>query len=128
MNGGGSDDTMDWNNGDGNDVMNGDAGIDRIENNLGAADDVSTLKVENGRVRYDRTNAPFNLSVGTSEVFELNTFGGNDTLTTVAEPADHARRRPRRRRRRLQRPRQRPVDRAGRLGRRQGHRRRVAST
>ena len=83
VNGGGNDDTMDWNNGDGNDVMNGDAGIDRIENNLGAADDVSTLKVENGRVRYDRTNAPFNLSVGTSEVFELNTFGGNDTLTTV---------------------------------------------
>ena len=48
---------MVWNNGDGNDVMNGDAGIDRIENNLGAADDVSTLKIENGRVRYDRTNA-----------------------------------------------------------------------
>ena len=82
-NGGDNDDRMDWNNGDGNDVMNGDGGIDRIENNLGAADDVSSLKVENGRVRYDRTNAPFNLSVGSSEVFELNTFGGKDTLTTV---------------------------------------------
>ena len=65
--------------------MNGDGGIDRIENNLGAADDVSSLKVENGRVRYDRTNAPFNLSIGTSEVFELNTFGGKDTLTTVPD-------------------------------------------
>lgn len=83
MNGGDNDDTLVWSNGDGNDVMNGDGGIDRIENNLGAADDVSTLKLENGRVRYDRVNAAFNLSIATSEVFELNTFGGNDTLTTV---------------------------------------------
>ena len=64
MNGGAGDDTLVWNNGDGNDVMNGDDGVDRIENNLGAADDVSTLKLENGRVRYDRTNAgAFNLSI-----------------------------------------------------------------
>ncbi len=124
VNGGGNDDTMDWNNGDGNDVMNGDAGIDRIENNLGAADDVSTLKVENGRVRYDRTNAPFNLSVGTSEVFELNTFGGNDTLTTVPNLPITARRQRRRGQRQLQRPRQRPVDRPGRLGHRHDDRRR----
>ena len=83
MNGGDGDDTIVWNNGDGNDVMNGDGGIDRIETNLCAADDVSTLKIENGRVRYDRTNAgPFNLSIGTAEFFELNTLGGDDTLTT----------------------------------------------
>ena len=64
MNGGDGDDTLVWNNGDGNDVMNGDAGVDRIEDNLGAGDDVSTLKTENGRVRYDRTNAgAFNLSI-----------------------------------------------------------------
>jgi len=82
LNGGDGDDTLVWNNGDGSDVMEGAGGIDRVEDNLGAADDVSTLKVENGRVRYDRVNAPFSLSVGTAEVFELNTFGGNDTLTT----------------------------------------------
>jgi len=80
MNAGPGDDTMVWNNGDTNDQMNGQDGLDRIENNLGAADDVSQIKVENGRVRYDRVNAPFNLSIATSEVFELNTFGGNDTL------------------------------------------------
>ena len=44
------------------------------------ADDISSLKVRNGKVRYDRANAPFGLNVATSEVFELNTFGGNDTL------------------------------------------------
>ena len=57
MNGGAGDDTIVWNNGDGSDVMNGDDGVDRVETNLGAADDVSTLKIENGRVRYDRLNA-----------------------------------------------------------------------
>ena len=57
MNGGEGDDTLVWNNGDGSDVMNGDGGVDRVENNLGAGDDVSTLKPENGRVRYDRINA-----------------------------------------------------------------------
>jgi Ca2+-binding RTX toxin-like protein len=80
MNGGPGDDTLGWNNGDGNDVINGDEGLDRIEDNLGAADDVSQLSVVNGKVHYARVNAPFTLDVATSEVFELNTFGGNDTL------------------------------------------------
>jgi Ca2+-binding RTX toxin-like protein len=83
-NGGEGDDTLVWNNGDGSDVMNGDGGVDRIENNLGAGTDVSTLKPENGRVRYDRTNVgQFSLSVATAEQFELNSLGGDDTLTTA---------------------------------------------
>ena len=80
MNGGAGDDTLVWNNGDGNDHMNGDDGLDRIEDNLGAANDISQLKVVAGKVHYARDNAPFTLDVATSEVFELNTFGGNDTL------------------------------------------------
>jgi len=84
FNGGAGDDTLNWNNGDGNDVMNGDADVDRIETNLGAGNDVSTLKPENGRVRYDRTSAgAFNLSIASAEVFELNTLAGNDSLTTT---------------------------------------------
>jgi Ca2+-binding RTX toxin-like protein len=80
MNGGDGDDTLVWKNGDGNDEMNGDAGLDRIEDDLGAANDVSQLSVVNGKVHYARVNAPFTLDVATSEVFELNTFDGNDTL------------------------------------------------
>jgi Ca2+-binding RTX toxin-like protein len=87
LNGGGGDDTLVWTNGDGNDVMNGDAGFDVIENDLGAADDNSTLKMENGRVRYDRINAPFNLSIGSAELMQLNTFGGNDSLTSTPDVA-----------------------------------------
>ncbi len=82
MNGNAGDDTLVWNNGDGNDQMNGDDGLDKIENNLGAANDASALSVLNGKVRYARTNNPFTLDVASSEVFELNTFGGDDTLTT----------------------------------------------
>ena len=80
MNGNAGDDTLVWNNGDGTDDMNGGDGLDRIEDNLGAADDVSTLKPAGGKVRFDRANAPFGLNVATAEVFELNTFGGDDTL------------------------------------------------
>jgi Ca2+-binding RTX toxin-like protein len=85
INAGAGEDVMVWNNGDGNDVMNGDGGSDIVENDLGNADDVSTLKMENGRVRYDRSNAPFSLSIGSSEVMLLNTFGGNDTLTVTPD-------------------------------------------
>jgi Ca2+-binding RTX toxin-like protein len=84
MNGNAGDDTLVWNNGDGTDNMNGGDGLDRIEDNLGAANDVSQLKVENGIVRYDRINAPFGLNIATSEVFELNTFGGDDSLDVAA--------------------------------------------
>ena len=87
VNGAGGDDTLVWTNGDGNDVMNGDSGFDVIENDLGGADDQSTLKMENGRVRYDRINAPFNLSIGSAELMQLNTFGGNDSLTTTPDVA-----------------------------------------
>jgi Ca2+-binding RTX toxin-like protein len=83
MNGGAGDDTLVWNNGEGSDVMNGDDGVDRIEDNLSGGDDVSTLKPDGARIRYDRTNVgPFNLSIASAEVFELNELGGNDTLTT----------------------------------------------
>ena len=87
VSGGGGDDTIVWTNGDGNDVMNGDGGFDVIENDLGNAPDESTLKMENGRVRYDRINAPFNLSIGSAELMQLNTFGGNDTLRTTQDVA-----------------------------------------
>jgi Ca2+-binding RTX toxin-like protein len=84
MNGNAGDDVLVWENGDGTDDMDGGADLDRIENNLGAANDISLVKVEAGKVRYDRVNAPFGLNIVNSEVLELNTFGGNDTLDVAA--------------------------------------------
>ena len=36
-----------------------------------------------------KVNAPFTLDVATSEVFELNTFGGDDTLKVETEVTDY---------------------------------------
>jgi hypothetical protein len=78
---------MVWNNGDNNDVMNGDDGVDRVETNLAAAGDIASLRNENGRVRFDRLNlVPFNLSIS-AETFELNGLGGDDSLTTAPDVA-----------------------------------------
>ena len=55
LNGQAGDDTLVWNNGDGTDDMNGGDGLDRIEDNLGAANDISSLKAVGDTVRYDRT-------------------------------------------------------------------------
>jgi Ca2+-binding RTX toxin-like protein len=85
VSGGGGDDTLVWTNGDGNDNMNGDGGFDVIENDLGNAPDESLLKMENGRVRYDRVNGAFSLSIDSAELMQLNTFGGNDTLRTTPD-------------------------------------------
>ena len=102
MNGGAADDTLNWNNGDGNDVMDGEDGVDRIETNLGGGNDASTLKVENGRVRYDRTSAgAFNLSVGSSRGLRAQHARRRRHADQHAGPPDHGRRRRRRRQRHL---------------------------
>src|SRR3954470_14696192 len=84
-NGGAGDDTLVWNNGDATDNLNGQDGLDRIEANMsGASGDAMTLKPAGANVRFDRTNlVPFGLNIASSEVFELNTLGGDDTLTTA---------------------------------------------
>jgi len=84
-NGGAGDDTLVWNNGDATDDLNGDDGLDRIETNMSATQgDAMTLKPAGGKVRFDRTNlVPFGLNIASSEVFELNGLGGDDTLATT---------------------------------------------
>jgi len=83
MRGAAGDDTLVWNNGDGSDVMDGQDGLDAIEvNGAAAAGDAFEIAPNGARVKFDRVNlVPFTLDVATSEVFELNTLGGDDTLT-----------------------------------------------
>ena len=83
MSGGDGDDTLVWNNGDGSDVMNGEAGTDTTEvNGAGAAGDQFTVKPNAGRVRFDRVNlGVFSLDIGTTENLVLNGGGGDDTMT-----------------------------------------------
>jgi Ca2+-binding RTX toxin-like protein len=82
MNGGDGDDTLVWNNGDGTDVMNGDAGSDDVEvNGAPAAGDAFTVAPNGGRIKFNRTNlVPFSLDIGSSETMHANGLGGDDTI------------------------------------------------
>jgi Ca2+-binding RTX toxin-like protein len=83
MNGGAGDDTLVWNNGDGTDVINGDAGRDDVEvNGAPTAGDVFTVQPNGARIKFDRTNlVPFSLDIGSSETMHANGLGGDDTIT-----------------------------------------------
>src|SRR5918996_1515854 len=76
------DDTMVWNNGDGSDKMDGEAGLDAIEvNGAAGAGDAFEIAPNGQRVQFDRTIlGPFTLDIATSETFEINALGGDDTL------------------------------------------------
>ncbi len=86
MNGGTGDDTTVWNNGDGTDVMNGDAGVDRVEvNGSTTAGDVFTIAPNGQRAKFDRTNlGPFSLDIGSAEALDVNGLGGDDDFTASA--------------------------------------------
>jgi Ca2+-binding RTX toxin-like protein len=76
------DDTMVWNNGDGSDQMDGEAGLDEVEvNGAAGAGDAFEIAPNGQRVKFDRTNlGPFTLDVATSESFDIRGLGGDDTL------------------------------------------------
>jgi Ca2+-binding RTX toxin-like protein len=84
--GGGGDDTLVWNPGDGDDTNEGGDGTDVIEVNGGGGGEVFEVKpsATAGRVQFDRTGpdppGPFNLDIGTSEVLQLNANDGNDRI------------------------------------------------
>src|SRR5437763_1092800 len=80
--GGAGNDTLVWNNGDGSDRMNGDAGNDVTEvNGSSTLGDTFTLAPESGGVKFQRTNlVPFTLDTAT-ERFQVNGLGGDDSIT-----------------------------------------------
>jgi Ca2+-binding RTX toxin-like protein len=89
MAGGAGDDTLVWNNGDGSDTMDGEAGLDRVEvNGSLTAGDVFTLAPNGPRAKFDRTNlVPFTLNIGSSEALDVRGGAGNDTFTVAAGAA-----------------------------------------
>jgi Ca2+-binding RTX toxin-like protein len=82
MSGGAGNDTLVWNNGDGSDTMDGDAGNDAVEvNGSPTLGDVFTIAPNAGRIKFQRTNlVPFTLDTST-ERFQVNGLGGDDSLT-----------------------------------------------
>ena len=84
--GGAGNDVLVWNNGDGNDRMDGDGNADEVEvNGAPSQGDQFTVQpnaAEPGRVRFDRINLGlFNLNVN-AERITINGLGGDDSVTT----------------------------------------------
>jgi Ca2+-binding RTX toxin-like protein len=85
MNGGPGNDTMVWNNGDGSDFIEGDLGVDTTEvNGAPTLGDSFTLEPNVRQIKFRRTNlVPFTLDAST-ERFEVNGLGGDDSVTASA--------------------------------------------
>jgi Ca2+-binding RTX toxin-like protein len=81
MDGGTGNDTLVWNNGDGSDSIDGGAGNDTTEvNGNPTLGDVFTLEPNAGRITFKRTNlVTFTLDAST-ERFQVNGLGGDDSL------------------------------------------------
>ncbi len=87
--GGADNDLIIWNPGDGNQVVDGGTGIDTVQiNGSNAAGDNFVLQqhgLDPTRQVFSRTNlTPFTMDIGTVEVYEVNSQGGDDTLTVQA--------------------------------------------
>jgi hypothetical protein len=83
MIGNGGNDVLVWSNGDGSDLINGDAGSDTVQvNGALAANDVFTIAPSGTRIDFDRISpGPFSLDIGTVETLTVNGVAGNDTIT-----------------------------------------------
>ena len=81
LEGGDGNDVLVWNNGDNNDVMDGDAGADEVEiNGAPTTGDVFTAAPNAGRVLFTRTNlVPFTVDFS-AERLTVNGLGGDDTF------------------------------------------------
>jgi Ca2+-binding RTX toxin-like protein len=84
MDGGAGNDTLVWNNGDGSDFIEGGAGNDTTEvNGNPTLGDTFTLEPDAGRVKFRRTNLVTFTLVASTERFQVNGLGGNDSVTAA---------------------------------------------
>ena len=91
LSGGNGDDVFVWDDGDGNDLVEGDAGTDRqIVNAADNAAEGDNISISDNGARIDITRAAgtmlgtFTLDVGTTEIIEVNSRAGNDTIDASA--------------------------------------------
>ncbi|MBI1313734.1 hypothetical protein GC176_20775, partial [bacterium] len=91
LSGGDGEDIFIWEEGDGDDVVNGDADIDRqIVNAADNAAEGDNISVSDNGARIDITRAAgvmlstFTLDVGTTEIIEVNSLAGDDTIDASA--------------------------------------------
>ena len=84
----GNNDRMIWNPGDDTDLNEGGGGDDTVQVNGGNGAEVFTTTANGTRVRFDRLDpAPFAIDIGTSENLVLNANGGNDSFSATGNLA-----------------------------------------
>ena len=84
ISGGNGNDVMIWNNGDGDDLNDGEGGVDETLITAGTAnDDMNVTAPVAGRVLFKRVNAAFSVDMGTVEKLSITSFSGDDKLTTA---------------------------------------------
>ncbi|MGB7412732.1 MAG: calcium-binding protein, partial [Thermosynechococcaceae cyanobacterium] len=83
MIGGAGNDTLAWDDGDGSDRISGGLGYDVVEvDGAVAAGDEFVLKQQGTQAIFDRVNlGPFKLTIDSSEAFDVEGKGGNDSFT-----------------------------------------------
>jgi Ca2+-binding RTX toxin-like protein len=79
INGDAGNDVMIWQNGDGDDINIGGAGADETSIVTGTGDDNMTVSPNGARIRIERG---FTVDMETVERLAIQSFSGNDTLTT----------------------------------------------
>ena len=86
--GGPADDTFTWNHGDGSDVIEGDAGTDKVVVNGSGESELLTTTANGTRVRFDRlAPTPFFLDIGGAEELFVNARGGADQVSATGNLA-----------------------------------------
>jgi Ca2+-binding RTX toxin-like protein len=79
--GGNGDDVFTWNPGDDNDVIEGQAGTDRLVFNGANVAETFTLSANGGRATFTRNVAVVIMDLNDVETFDLQALGGADILT-----------------------------------------------
>ncbi|MGE0601176.1 MAG: calcium-binding protein [Dehalococcoidia bacterium] len=79
--GGAGDDTLQWDPGDGSDVLNGQGGIDTMVFNGSAISEILEFSAIGGHVQFTRNVGNVVLDLNNIEAFDLKVLGGADTIT-----------------------------------------------
>ena len=79
--GGADNDTIQWDPGDGSDLVEGEAGVDKLIFNGSNADEIVAVAPNGARVVLTRNIGNIVMDIATTEDFEINVLGGADSVT-----------------------------------------------
>jgi hypothetical protein len=79
--GGADNDTIQWDPGDGSDLVEGEAGVDKLVFNGSAGAEIMAVAPNGNRIRFTRNIGNIIMDIGTTEDLDVNCLAGIDTMT-----------------------------------------------